>query len=72
MSKSTSITLNRNIDKKELITLFASFFTKELQPNELLLSFNNKWIWFFFEPNNISDCEIQFSSEFSRSEKKNL
>lgn len=42
------------------------------QRMSFLLSFNSKWIWFFFEPFEESEYNIQFSSDFEQFERINF
>jgi hypothetical protein len=69
MSKSAVIRLNDKFSKEEIVRHLFEFYSGENNDDELLLQYNGKWIWLFFE--NIADSEfvIQFSNKFEKSER---
>lgn len=68
MSKSALIKEKENLSKDKLIENLTDFFEKEGENNELVLKYNNKWIWFFFEDEKENIYDIEFSRDFEKKE----
>ena len=70
MSKSVLIKVITPLNNKmELKTLLKEFNIRENGENEFLLSFNQKWIWLFFEVLNENVYDLQFSHDFTKDER---
>lgn len=68
MSKSIAIFEKNRLTIEKLIIQLDEFFVKIVNEDQLLLSYNQKWIWFFIEDEEEHIYSIQFSNELDREE----
>ncbi len=68
MSKSILIKDKEKLSSDELIIKLGDLVINKVNETELLLKFNEKWIWFFFESPDEFIYDIEFSKKFDKEE----
>ena len=68
MSKSILIKEKNKLSSSELIEKLGDLVSNEVNENELLLRFNDKWIWLFFENREEFIYDIEFSKKLDKEE----